>query len=53
MSHTYTFLKRSKPESENMVTSRETVETQSVNIAETAMVNDVREEDNDVTLTAN
>ena len=48
----HTFLKLSKPESENMATSRETAETDSVKNAETAVVNVVREEENDVTLTA-
>ena len=48
----HTVLKRSKPESENMATSRETPETDSVKNAETAVVDVVREEDNNVTLTA-
>ena len=48
----HTFLKRSKPESENMATFRETAETDSVKNVETAAVNVVREEDSDVTLTA-
>ena len=46
------FLKRSKLESKSIATSIETTETDSVKNAETAVVNVVREEDNDVTLTA-
>ena len=48
----HTFLKRSKPESVNMATFRETAGIYSVKNAETAVVNVVREEDNDITLTA-
>ena len=47
----YKFLKRSKPENENMTTSSETAETDSMKNAKTAVANVVREEDNDVTLT--
>ena len=45
------FLKSSKLESENMTTSIETAETDSMKNAETAVMNVIRE-DNDVTLTA-
>ena len=48
----YKFLKQSKPESESMATSSETAETDSVKNAKTAVVNVVREEDIDVTQTA-
>ena len=46
------FLKRLKPESKNMATSSETAEKDSLKNATTAVVNVVRKEDNDVTLTA-
>ena len=44
------FLKRLKPESENMAASSEIAETDSVK--NTAVLNVIREEDNDVTQTA-
>ena len=44
------FLKRLKPESENMAASSEIAETDSVK--NTAVLNVIREEDNDITQTA-
>ena len=48
----YTSFLNNQNESESMATSSETAETDSVKNAETAVVNVVREEGNDVTLIA-